>query len=109
YLHSLAPPFGVPNNFSFPRSAWERTSGRSASRPAWAATQSVAYLRSHAERGNESRGRLFPPLPYGRGSALIFRSPRSLVLSASTVRSVRRRTILLLPFVSLSLTRRKYF
>jgi hypothetical protein len=40
---------------SFPRSAWERTYGRSASRPAREqdATRSVANLRSHAERGNE--------------------------------------------------------
>jgi hypothetical protein len=43
--------------FSFPRSAWERTIGRSAARlsTAWvpAATRSVASVRSHAERGNE--------------------------------------------------------
>ena len=42
---------------SFPRSAWERTSGRSAARRSmvWVpeATQSVATVRSHAERGNE--------------------------------------------------------
>jgi HlyD family secretion protein len=40
---------------SFPRSAWERTLGRAASRSARErdATQSVANLRSHAERGNE--------------------------------------------------------
>jgi acyl transferase domain-containing protein/3-hydroxymyristoyl/3-hydroxydecanoyl-(acyl carrier protein) dehydratase len=39
----------------FPRSAWERTMGRSASRPTREpdATQSVADVRSHAERGNE--------------------------------------------------------
>jgi hypothetical protein len=41
---------------SFPRSAWERKLGRSASRPGREqdATQSVADLRSHAERGNEN-------------------------------------------------------
>src|SRR5262245_29802214 len=43
---------------SFPRGAWERTLGRSASHPAKAAaaTRSVATLRSHAERGNENAG-----------------------------------------------------
>jgi len=43
---------------SFPRSAWERTSGRSAARPTRDpdTTQSVANRRSHAERGNENRG-----------------------------------------------------
>jgi HEAT repeat protein/beta-lactamase regulating signal transducer with metallopeptidase domain len=42
---------------SFPRSAWERTPGRSASRPSPEpdATQSVAPVRSHAERGNEGQ------------------------------------------------------
>jgi HEAT repeat protein/beta-lactamase regulating signal transducer with metallopeptidase domain len=42
---------------SFPRSAWERTSGRSASRPTPEpdATQSVAPVGSHAERENESK------------------------------------------------------
>src|SRR5579859_7866012 len=46
---------------SFPRSAWERTPGRSASRPTRKrdATQSVAHLRSHAERGNEESIRRF--------------------------------------------------
>ncbi|HZV04136.1 MAG TPA: DUF4392 domain-containing protein [Gemmataceae bacterium] len=40
---------------SFPRSAWERKPGRSAARPARGqdATQSVANVRSHEERGNE--------------------------------------------------------
>ncbi|HTU19199.1 MAG TPA: beta-ketoacyl synthase N-terminal-like domain-containing protein [Gemmataceae bacterium] len=40
---------------SFPRSAWERRSGRSAGRPTQTpdATRSVEDLRSHAERGNE--------------------------------------------------------
>jgi len=38
---------------SFPRSAWESTSGRSASSPDLDGTQSVPALRSHAERGNE--------------------------------------------------------
>jgi hypothetical protein len=43
-------------NPSFPRSAWERTLGRSASRLVQEqdATQSVEDLRSHAERGNEN-------------------------------------------------------
>ena len=46
---------------SFPRSAWERTSGRSASRlpRPLDATQSVANVRSHAERGNEGDERGF--------------------------------------------------
>jgi hypothetical protein len=50
---------------SFPRSAWERKSGRSAARPVGdgCATQSVANLRSHhAERGNERRKGSFPKL-----------------------------------------------
>jgi hypothetical protein len=38
---------------SFPRSAWERTSGRSASRPSRTAER--CNVRSHAERGNESK------------------------------------------------------
>jgi len=44
-----------PLSSSFPRRAWERTPGRSASRPTPEphATQSVAPVRSHAERGNE--------------------------------------------------------
>src|SRR5437868_6301685 len=54
---------------SFPRSAWERTSGRSASREGMNGgqrietrtargnvTQSVSNARSHAERGNEKSG-----------------------------------------------------
>src|SRR5579883_717508 len=45
-------------SFSFPRSAWELMSGRSAARlSAWwrlPATRSVATLRSHAPRGNEN-------------------------------------------------------
>jgi hypothetical protein len=47
---------------SFPRSAWERTFGRSAARPASEqdATRSVANVRSHAERGNEE-GTFFRP------------------------------------------------
>jgi cobaltochelatase CobN len=47
--------FKEPVDYSFPRSAWERTSGRSASCPTLAATQSVADVRSHAERGNEKQ------------------------------------------------------
>jgi hypothetical protein len=41
---------------SFPRSAWERTSGTLCvpSREGQGATQSVAHWRSHAERGNET-------------------------------------------------------
>ncbi len=59
-------------SFSFPRSAWERTSGRSASRTSEepAATQSVAHLRSHALRGNERHAvirvrRSWTPSPAG--------------------------------------------
>src|SRR5579884_344851 len=50
-------PPGLELPSSLPRSAWERTTGRRASRPVQqqAATQSVAHLRSHAERGNENR------------------------------------------------------
>jgi alpha/beta superfamily hydrolase len=50
----IAPPLGK-HDISFPRSAWERTLGRSVPRLAryHEATQSVAPMRSHAERGNE--------------------------------------------------------
>jgi HEAT repeat protein/beta-lactamase regulating signal transducer with metallopeptidase domain len=50
--HQLSTPSLLP---SFPRSEWERTPGRSASRPVQeqGATQSVAPVRSYAERGNE--------------------------------------------------------
>ncbi|HEY7313326.1 MAG TPA: hypothetical protein VH643_28515, partial [Gemmataceae bacterium] len=40
--------------FSFPSSAWERTSGSSASRLARTAKRSFATVRSQAELGNES-------------------------------------------------------
>ena len=70
---------------SFPRSAWERPCGRSASglRPATGprpAPQSGDDPRSHAERGNEERDN---PRPCGRGSPESMRlcpspsSPRS--------------------------------
>jgi beta-lactamase regulating signal transducer with metallopeptidase domain/HEAT repeat protein len=61
---------------SFPRSAWERTPGRSASRlpPEPDATQSVAHVRPHAERGNEvSRERPFSQTsePLGRRRLIV--------------------------------------
>ena len=58
---------------SFPRSAWERTSGRSASCPPRPldATQSVADVRSHAERENEGSSSFVlvaqPPRRYRSG------------------------------------------
>jgi beta-lactamase regulating signal transducer with metallopeptidase domain/HEAT repeat protein len=54
-LPEPSPTSPSPTSPSFPRSAWERTPGRSASRatPEPNATQSVAPVRSHAERGNE--------------------------------------------------------
>jgi hypothetical protein len=53
-LHACQLHKAVPVS-SFPRSAWEHTSGRSASRPTSGqdATRSVTHLRSHVERGNE--------------------------------------------------------
>jgi hypothetical protein len=61
---------------SFPRSAWERAWGRSASRLARYpdATQSVAPLRSHAERGNEDVIALYFALG-GSGTRKMMSSP----------------------------------
>jgi beta-lactamase regulating signal transducer with metallopeptidase domain/HEAT repeat protein len=66
-------------SLSFPRSAWERTPGRSASRltPELDATQGVAHVLSHAERGNEqiplSGGRQPPETsePLGRRRLIV--------------------------------------
>ena len=54
---------GTAIDFSFPRSAWERTSGRSASRTLQSVARSASSsraaerqgVRSHAERGNEGK------------------------------------------------------
>ncbi|HZV08083.1 MAG TPA: M56 family metallopeptidase [Gemmataceae bacterium] len=66
--HQLPEPEPSPSpSPSFPRSAWERTPGRSASRPTPRpdATQSVATVRSHAERGNEEPPPLATSEPLG--------------------------------------------
>src|SRR5262249_23659911 len=43
------------HRLSFPRSAWERSPRRSASRTRPDGTQSIPAVRSHAPRGNEER------------------------------------------------------